>query len=226
MNTDFQLEMKQYAYFTAITICLVSSFNVNRSWAQAFNFNIGYYRGISADAVNQSFGSSTSKWTTRKKPSYGFGLYFRSFLVAENRSRLGIKLYFQSARSKPVNPQKENDALRAGVNWKMFSILLGYQRKLFYRNANAPALVADFSGGFSFFSSSLISGFDYCDSPFCNLPDARANIGPGLVYMLRVYDTFALQIGGRYNLLFGENSNETPFNSGFLFDVGLALEAK
>jgi hypothetical protein len=218
--------MKSFGHFAATVICILFGFGVSQGLAQAFDFSLGYYSGINTNAKNLSLSSSNSSWITERKPAYGFGLHFRSFLLAEKRSRLGIKLYFHSAKSKPADPQKENDALRAGVNWKMFSMLLSYQRIIFYRTANALSLVSDFSGGFSFFSSSLISGLDYCDSPFCNFPNVRVNVGPGLLYMQRVYDTFALQIGSRYNLFLGENSDGTPFHSGFLFGVGLALEAK
>jgi|GEM_PF-4139911 len=216
--------MIRFAHFAAIVICVVFGFRVPQSLAQAFDFNLGYYSGISTNAMNLSQGSSTSRWTTKRKPAYLFGLYFRTFLELENRSRFGIKLYLQSAKSNPVNPQKENDALRSGMRWKMSSLLLSYQYKLY--QSNPSFFLLDFSGGLSFFSSKLISGFDHCDTPFCNLPKVRVNLSPGLIYIVRVYETFALQINSRYNALLGGSQDIFPFNSGFLFTVGLTLESK
>lgn len=191
-------------------------------YAQALEFGIGWYNGIDEAAINLNSGSSP--WAVTGRRLYFIGLSFKEFLRHERASRFGIRYVMQSATAKPLARSQDNDALRAGITYRLVCLSLNYQRKLYDR---APLLLAfDFAAGPAFLSSRLKSGLDYCDTPFCNLPRVKWNLAPGLLYLLQLTKEAALELRGGYSFLVGNNETVFPIRSGFQLSLGMSIENK
>jgi len=213
--------MKNFFCSLIPAFIMILSFGAGDSHAQVLEFGIGWYTGIDENATHLS--SSSSQWTMTGKQSYFIGLLANRFLESEKTSRFGLRYAMQSATAKPLDQSRENHALRDGITYRMYSISLDYQRKLYDR---AQLLfVLDFAGGLTLFSSRLKSGLDYCDSPFCNLPGVNLNLTPGLLYMLQFNKHVAVELRGSYCFLLGNKEEAVPFQSGLRFVLGVNLES-
>ena len=189
-------------------------------FAQSLDLNIGLYTGIQDFIPWPNPAHEQSE--TDAKLLYLIGMSFGRFVDNDRTSRLGIRFNTCSAFAKLVEPGKENDPLSDGITYRMSSLLFGYQRKLYVRGRTLIAL--EFFVGPSFFSSRLESGFDYCDAPFCDLPEVRYSLFPGVFYLISVNRNLAVEFRGNYAILLGGGEDLIPFRNGFLLALGLGLE--
>jgi hypothetical protein len=185
--------------------------------AQSVGLNIGDYHSI-----NPATYDSPWEFNLDQKLCYSVDLYFRSILNGQRKSRLGVRVSFLSATKKWINLSEVNQADEAGYRYRMTTFLITYQRRIYHKRLFY--LMFNFSTGISYRSFKNLSGYSYCDAPFCNLPHTSLSFQPGFDCIFRIYKDFALQINGRYNLLTTDKKKFYPFSSGYLFEVGLLIE--
>lgn len=198
-----------------IVVLAIFWFNT-AAMSQSTEFGVSRYHGVhgthkfSGERIKNKFG-------------FSFAFYLRRFLDQTATTRFGYRLSINRAEdfasaptnSFPINRDNRNE-------YKMVSMLISYQRKLY--QANDSILILELAAGPSLISSSSKEGPNQCDTFLCNFPKIRMNFKPGLSYMLKIYRTAALQVAGSHTLLTGGKDEVLPFKSGFRISVSLVLE--
>ena len=187
------------------------------TYAQSVGINIGWYYRVNPASAPSDFNDVLSS-----SPLFSFELHSGNILRQKNLSRIGVRASLFSMKSKPIDPSKENAALKEGEIFRLVSFLIGYQRKVL--DQEMLNLMLNLSGGLSFRGSKLASGFDHCDTPFCNLPKVILTFQSGLTYIVGIKGDFAAQVNVLYNLLLADTGEIFPFSSGLFFEAGLMIE--
>jgi hypothetical protein len=179
--------------------------------------------GISADLgwnTGIDWVGMRSGWRTEQDPTYSVGLYLGGIPPSSADAWLGVRVAIHHASSAPIDPAEDSGAYRDGVTYSMTSVLLTYEPAIYqHRPLTLRAVLA---AGPSAFSSKIEGSDDYCDDAFCNLPDFRLSLVPGVCCQLSLCGGLALEARSQFNLLLGDDGDVRPFKSGWRLSLGLS----
>lgn len=204
---------KTFPAIVLILLIIISS----EMMGQSLSLNAGWYGNIHR---GEAPGDDLASRSTLHHKLFGsIELYFSELLDSDRFYRIGIRVQGTQIIAKPLNPSNENLANREGIDYKMGSLLLNYQRKLVYKE---PVYVLlNLSSGFTFFSSELRSGFNYSDTFLGNLPDTKFTLNGGFDYIVKLEEKIAVRLGARYTYFTGKNEEIYPFSPGPSIEIGL-----
>jgi len=176
----------------------------------AVEFALGGNQGLRDD-----FDTRDSYVDTRIGAVYALRLFRGDIRDPSYGHRFGLSVITQQVKGIP----EEGD----GFAWNHRATFVEAEiERVLWRGSRA-ALVAGL--GLGFVARSLRnenSGWNYCDSPFCNSPDFSFTASPGLRVLVPVKGKLSATLGVRGNLFAEEWGKYTPFESGTMVLAGIS----
>ncbi len=207
-------ELRRKQYLSTALICLSAFLFLSPSDALGQGSVVveaGWNQGLQTNLVGSIDGGvETLKFT--QQPVWAFSFRFGGM---ERSHRWGFSF---STHQVAV--------IKSRIDWsskvRVTSLQLLYERKLLAARRFRVAL--DLGGGLGWFHRSDLRGLsDNCDTAFCGLPQFTWILSPGLRLFVPVHGMIGLTAAARWDAYTVAASESVPFDSGFVFLVGIEL---
>lgn len=180
------------------------------AWAQAgLGLEIGYNDGIHSHLDSRDYVIDA-----QVRPIYSLGLFNGHFGEEGRTARWGLRYANQLVKTIP----REGPGYASKWRSQIFQI---ETERLIVAGQGAQIVLGTGFGFVARSHSNENEGWNYCDSPFCNLPDFNWLVTPKARLLVPVIDGLALSAEVRANLHVSNASDTYPYKSGLAFMVGV-----